>query len=94
MPPLGVLTGAIFIRAFAIWLTQKVDMAKNKEEKENEDTDDSDEKSEANEQIKPAKKLNILNIGIIYLASHLIGYMLMCSPQFMSEIGNFISNVI
>lgn len=95
MPPLGVLTGALFIRAFAIWLTQKVDTSKTKDDaKESDgDADDSEEKSDTNldpvEEINPSKKLNILNIGIIYLTSHLIGYMLMCSPQIISEIGNY-----
>lgn len=79
MPPLGILTGALFVRAFAVWLTTKVHNAKMKFT--GADDYDADPTS-------PPQKLNLLHIGIIYLVTHLIGYAVQCSPQIISEIGN------
>ncbi|XP_077283815.1 glycosylphosphatidylinositol anchor attachment 1 [Arctopsyche grandis] len=78
MPPLGILTGALFIKAFAVWLTTRVHNAKMKFI--GADDFDTDENA-------PPRRSNLLHIGIIYLVTHLIGYGVQCSPQIISEIG-------
>jgi hypothetical protein len=85
MPTLGVLAGALFIRAFAIWLmTQCVDTSKSP---------DKSNKNEVETQVG-GNNLNLSNIVLTYLITHLIGYAVMRSPQIISEIGSQIHRCI
>lgn len=84
---MGILSGALFIKAFSLWLNiQQSDEATKKK-----DDSKSEKKTETSkDEIKQKSdqfKVRLCEISLMFIAFHVIGYVLMCCPQMLSDIG-------